>query len=195
MNISLINEFTQLCSENGINVHDVIDAASTKPYGFMPFRPSVGVGGHCIPVDPLYLTWWARENGGEASLVELASSINISMPRYVAERALKLVNKDNRKPKVLVIGVAYKSGVSGVRETPAVQLIEHLTLLGAEVAWHDPLVEHWGGTESVSLDWNCDIAILSTQQDGIDFERLLSRGIQILDCTNSIASLSGVVLL
>jgi UDP-N-acetyl-D-glucosamine dehydrogenase len=91
VNIALINEFTQLCSAQGIDVHQVIDAASTKPYGFMPFRPGVGVGGHCIPVDPLYLTWWANQNGQQAKIVELADQISTEMPSYVAERALALV--------------------------------------------------------------------------------------------------------
>ena len=96
VNIALINEFTQLCTAGGINVNEVIDAAASKPYGFMPFRPGVGVGGHCIPVDPLYLTWWARQNGGRAPFVELADSINHQMPKYIAERALSMVDTEIR---------------------------------------------------------------------------------------------------
>ncbi len=195
VNIALVNEFMQICTSNGISVHQVIDAASSKPYGFMPFRPGVGVGGHCIPVDPLYLTWWARENGGKAAFVECADSINHAMPQYVAERLLTLVDSNNAKPRVLILGVAYKPGVGDVRETPAADLRERLMAEGAEVAWHDPRVPFWEGTYPVDMDWDCDIAILVTRQPEMQFERLFARGIQILDCTNSLTGQSGVITL
>ena len=195
VNIALINEFTQLCSASGINVHEVIDAASSKPYGFMPFRPGVGVGGHCIPVDPLYLTWWARQNGSKAAFVESADSINHAMPKYVAERALSMVDLSINNPKVLILGVAYKPGVGDVRETPVSVLRDHLKTKGAVVAWHDPLVSVWEGSNPVGLDWDCDVAILATKQPGMDPTELISRGIQILDCTNSLELQSGVTFL
>jgi len=192
VNIALINEFTQLCSSNGINVHDVIEAASSKPYGYMPFKPGVGVGGHCIPVDPLYLTWWARQNGNYAEFVESADSINLKMPKYVADRALSLVSTGTKTPKVLILGVAYKPGVGDVRETPVSALRDHLLALGAEVAWHDPLVEVWEGSNPVDLDWDCDVAILATMQPNMNLAQLISRKVQILDCTNSISGKAGV---
>ena len=192
VNIALVNEFTQLCSASGINVHEVIDAASSKPYGFMPFRPGVGVGGHCIPVDPLYLTWWARQNGEKADFVESADSINHAMPKYVAERALSLVDSSIKNPKVLILGVAYKPGVSDIRETPVSELRDHLKAQGADVAWHDPLVPVWEGSKPVDLDWECDIAILATKQPGMNLGKLIARRIQILDCTNSITGQTGV---
>ena len=192
VNIALINEFTQLCSASGINVYEVIDAASSKPYGFMPFRPGVGVGGHCIPVDPLYLTWWARQNGGKAAFVESADSINHAMPKYVAERALNLVDSSIKNPKVLILGVAYKPGVSDIRETPVSELRDHLKAQGADVAWHDPLVPVWEGSKPVDLDWECDVAILAAHQPGMNLGKLIARGIQILDCTNSIPGQAGV---
>ena len=195
VNIALINEFTQLCSANGVNVHEVIDAASSKPYGFMPFRPGVGVGGHCIPVDPLYLTWWARQSGVQAKFVESADSINHAMPKYVAKRALSLVNPDIKNPKVLILGVAYKPGVGDVRETPVSELRDHLITSGAVVAWHDPLVPIWEGSQPVDLSWECNVAILATKQPGMDVEQLIKRGIQILDCTNSVKDLAGVTSL
>ncbi len=195
VNIALINEFTQLCSANGVNVHEVIDAASSKPYGFMPFRPGVGVGGHCIPVDPLYLTWWARQSGVQAKFVESADSINHAMPKYVAERALSLVNPEIKNPKVLILGVAYKPGVGDVRETPASELRDYLKAQGVDVAWHDPLVPVWEGSNPVDLDWDCDVAILATKQPGMNLEQLIARGIQILDCTNSLAGQTGVISL
>jgi len=195
VNIALINEFTQLCSANGVNVHEVIDAASSKPYGFMPFRPGVGVGGHCIPVDPLYLTWWARQSGVQAKFVESADSINHAMPKYVAERALSLVNPEIKNPKVLILGVAYKPGVGDVRETPVSELRDHLITQGAVVAWHDPLVPKWEGSQPVDLSWDCNVAILATKQPDMDVEQLIIRGIQILDCTNSLKGLAGVTSL
>ncbi len=195
VNIALVNEFTQLCSATGINVHEIIDAASTKPYGFMPFRPGVGVGGHCIPVDPLYLTWWARENGEKAAFVESADVINHAMPTYVAERALGLVSKSVVSPRVLILGVAYKPGIGDVRETPVSELRNQLNKLGSIVAWHDPLVPVWEGTESVDLDWPCDVAILATKQPGMNLQQLIDAGVQILDCTNSIKNFEGVTSL
>jgi UDP-N-acetyl-D-glucosamine dehydrogenase len=193
VNIALINEFTQICSASGINVHEVINAAASKPYGFMPFTPGVGVGGHCIPVDPLYLTWWARQNAGEATFVESADRINHEMPGYVAERALSMVDGSIANPKVLILGVAYKPGVGDVRETPATELRSYLQDRGANVAWHDPMVPSWEGTNPVDLDWDCDVAILATNQPGLDFSRLVAKGVQILDCTNSITGKSGVI--
>ena len=195
VNIALINEFTQLCSASGINVHEVIDAASSKPYGFMPFRPGVGVGGHCIPVDPLYLTWWAHRNGEKAAFVESADSINRAMPNYVAERALALVDPSIKTPKVLILGVAYKPGVGDVRETPVSELRDHLKAQGAEVAWHDPLVPFWEDSNPVDLEWICDVAILATKQPGMDLDQLITRGVLILDCTNSINGFAGVTSL
>lgn len=195
VNIALVNEFTQLCSASGINVHEVIDAASSKPYGFMPFRPGVGVGGHCIPVDPLYLTWWARQNGSKAEFVESADSINHAMPRYVAERALNLVDSTVKNPKVLILGVAYKPGVGDVRETPVSELRDHLISKGVIVEWHDPLVPAWEGSQPVDLTWECDVAILATKQPGMNLNQLIARGVLILDCTNSINGLAGVTSL
>jgi len=192
VNIAFINEFTQLCATSGINVNEVIDAASSKPYGFMPFRPGVGVGGHCIPVDPLYLTWWARQNGQRAEFVETADSINHAMPKYVAQRALELVDSSVTKPRVLILGVAYKPGVGDVRETPVSHLRNYLCAQGIEVAWHDPLVHIWEGSEPVELEWECDVAVLATNQTGMEIEGLIAKGVQILDCTNSLKKQPGV---
>ena len=195
VNIAMINEFTQICSAQGINVHEVIDAAATKPYGFMPFRPGVGIGGHCIPVDPLYLTWWARKSGQVASLVERSDQIANLMPIYVAERALALVKGSKASPKVLIMGVAYKPGVGDVRETPASALRAALVARGGEVAWVDPLVPLWEGTKPVNEAWDCDVAIVATNQPGLDVKSLLARGIPVLDCTNNYGEQAGVELL
>ena len=192
VNIALVNEFTQLCSANSINVHEVINAASSKPYGFMPFRPGVGVGGHCIPVDPLYLTWWARQSGHRAEFVESADSINQAMPKYVAERALSMIDSAMKNPKILILGVAYKPGVGDIRETPVSALRDYLVSKGADVAWHDPLVPLWEGSYPVDLEWECDVAILATMQPGMNLGQLMTRGALILDCTNSLTGQTGV---
>jgi UDP-N-acetyl-D-glucosamine dehydrogenase len=117
------------------------------------------------------------------------------MPRYVAERALNMVNSAIKNPKVLILGVAYKPGVGDVRETPVSELRNHLISKGAEVSWHDPLVSEWNGSKSVDLDWPCDVAILATMQPGMNIDQLISRGALILDCTNSINGVSGVTSL
>ena len=195
VNIALINEFTRLCSATGINVQEVIDAAASKPYGYIPFRPGVGVGGHCIPIDPLYLTWWARQNGEKADFIETADRINRLMPKYVAERALDLIDSGVKNPRVLILGVAYKMGVADVRETPVSELRNQLISRGAQVAWYDPLVPEWEGSSPVDLNWECDVAILATNQPGIDIDQIIARHTQILDCTNSVKDLEGVTTL
>jgi UDP-N-acetyl-D-glucosamine dehydrogenase len=193
VNIALINEFAQICSRADIGVHEVIDAASTKPYGYMGFRPGIGVGGHCIPIDPLYLTWWSHQLGITPSFIEMADRVNLEMPQYVARRALQLINPMISKPKVLILGVAYKSGVGDVRETPASELRNQLISMGATVGWNDPLVEAWEGTNPVELDWDCDVIILGTKQPGINLTQVLNRRLPILDCTNSFNVTEGIV--
>ena len=195
VNIALINEFTQLCSSQGIDVHQVIDAASTKPYGFMPFRPGVGIGGHCIPIDPIYLTWWANKNGHQLKIIELADQVSNAMPDYVAARSLELISRKDKDIRVLLLGVAYKAGISDVRESPANSLRTSLTLRGCDVEWYDPLVRKWEDTDPVSLEWECDVAILVTNQPGISVAGILDRGVPILDCTNSYGHLPGVTLI
>jgi len=195
VNIALVNEFAQLCSTASINVYEVIEAAASKPYGFMRFNPGIGVGGHCIPVDPMYLTWWAKQNGIEASLVEKAAQVNVSMPKYVAKRVSELLGVDVRQPKVLIVGVAYKSGLGDTRETPASDLYDELSKLGFEVSWHDPLVETWKGSKSSSLESVFQVAIIATAHPEIDLSRLLKSDAIILDCTNSLTPTSKVIAL
>ena len=192
VNIALINEFTQLCSSNGINVHEVIDAASSKPYGFMPFRPGIGVGGHCIPVDPLYLTWWARKNGRISKLVEDSAEVVRLMPEYVATRILDLISKEITNPRVLIIGVAYKPGVSDVRESPSKSLKDYLVAEGVEVGWIDPLVTNWESTSPVKIDWQCDVVVVALPGILENATAFIDRGIKVLDCTNTFAGVNGV---
>lgn len=171
VNISFINEILIFCRNLGIDVNEVIKAASTKPYGFLPFYPSLGIGGHCIPVDPLYLANKAREVGAPMRFIELATQINHEMPNYwvnIAEARLgELKNK-----KILVIGVAYKPNVSDVRESPANALILGLQEKGAIVSWHDDLVVEWNGSKSVALSEEFDLAILATPHNYLDLSKL-----------------------
>lgn len=196
VNISLINQFAQICESQSISVQKVIAAAKTKPYGFMPFKPGVGIGGHCIPIDPLYLTWWAKSMGENSfSLVELASNISIEMPKYIARRALRLGAITSSKPRVLIIGVAYKSGIDDVRESPAKALFSELEVLGSEVGWFDPLVNDWNGVEAKKIDWECDVAIVALNHDGLDLEEINPKCKVILDCTGDFIDFKRVISL
>lgn len=191
VNIALINEFAQICHKEGISANEVVDAASTKPYGYAPFRPGAGVGGHCIPIDPLYLNWWAKQGGSEMETIKAADSINRFMPSYIAQRVLQL-SKSRNSPRILILGVAYKSGLSDTRETPTSMLREHLLQQGAIVAWSDPLVEEFEGTTQVETSWECDAVVIATHQPGVDVQIFLEKGIPILDCTNTFSSFEGV---
>jgi UDP-N-acetyl-D-glucosamine dehydrogenase len=171
VNISFINELAMFCQKIGIDVNDVIKAASTKPYGFMPFYPSVGVGGHCIPVDPLYLAQAARAVGAPTRFIELADEINLGMPTYFVGRASEMLGGLKDK-KVLVIGVSYKPNVADVRETPVEALISGLKKSGAVVSWHDDLVKSWNGENSVAMGSGFDLAILATPHDYLDLSVL-----------------------
>ena len=171
INISFINEVAMFCNQIGIDIKEVIAAASTKPYGFMPFYPSVGVGGHCIPVDPLYLAEAAREAGAPSRFIELADEINLGMPTYFVGRASEMLGGLKDK-KVLVIGVSYKPNVADVRETPVEALISGLKKSGAVVSWHDDLVKSWNGESSVALGSGFDLAILATPHDYLDLSLL-----------------------
>jgi UDP-N-acetyl-D-glucosamine dehydrogenase len=171
VNISFINELSMFCQKIGIDVNDVIKAASTKPYGFMPFYPSVGVGGHCIPVDPLYLAEAARAAGAPSRFIELADEINLAMPTYFVGRASEMLGGLKDK-KVLVIGVSYKPNVADIRETPVEALIAGLGKSGAVVSWHDDLVKNWNGQSSVALGSGFDLAILATPHDYLDLSVL-----------------------
>ena len=195
VNIALVNQLTQLCSDQNINVHEVIDAAATKPYGFMRFTPSVGVGGHCIPVDPMYLSWWAANNGTQASIIDRSDEINLGMPLYVSRRVRELAGESAENKRVLILGVAYKPGVKDVRETPVTALRDDLISYGYEVAWIDPLVAQWEGTSPVDHSWECDVVVIATAQPGLRVDEISARGIPILDCTGIFKDLANVIRL
>jgi UDP-N-acetyl-D-glucosamine dehydrogenase len=169
VNISFINELSIFCRSFGVDINQVIDAASTKPYGFMPFYPSIGVGGHCIPVDPLYLSDKARTMGVQSKFIDLADEINIQIPDFFVKVAKEKIG-GLRGKKVLVIGVSYKPNVADVRETPVEALIFGLREEGAQVLWHDDLVKEWNDEKSSPLDQIYDLAILATPHDYLNLK-------------------------
>jgi UDP-N-acetyl-D-glucosamine dehydrogenase len=183
INISFINEISIFCQKLGIDVNEVIKAASSKPYGFMPFYPSVGVGGHCIPVDPIYLANAAKTLGVPSRFIDLAEQINQEMPIHFVDRAEEKLDGLKNK-KILVVGVAYKPNVADIRESPAKLLIAGLKQKGAQVSWHDDLVKEWNGENSVALSNKYDLAILATPHDYLDLTKLVD--VPILNTRGSI---------
>ena len=191
INISFINEFAIFCEKMGLDVREVIDAAATKPYGYMKFLPSAGIGGHCIPVDPAYLLSKANEIGAPSGFIEMALNFNSQLGERFASRAEELLGGVSGKT-VLLVGVAYKPNVSDVRETPALSLREALLSRGARVVWHDHKVETWCGETSSSLDSVVDLLILVNPHSEVNLMELsqsaLARGIPVLDTGGSTAS-------
>jgi UDP-N-acetyl-D-glucosamine dehydrogenase len=185
VNIALVNELAQISHALGIDVRETLDAAGTKPYGFMKFAPSAGVGGHCIPVDPSYLADVAEKAGIEATFIKRANEVNLDMPKYIAGR----IEKDNgdslKGKKVLVVGVAYKPNVADTRETPAELLIDALNCLGAVVSWNDPVVGSWHGSESSPLS-GADIAVVVTKHDVVATEDILKSAPYVFDTTGKV---------
>ena len=159
INISFINEIADFCSKMGIDVREVVEAAATKPYGFMPFYPGAGVGGHCIPVDPSYLVAKAKELGASTQFIDLANSVNRALPTFFSGVITGVLGSVEEK-KIILIGVAYKPNVSDTRETPALGLMQALRAAGAQVYWHDDLVREWQGEKSSPLTENYDLAVL-----------------------------------
>ena len=171
INISFINELSMFCRSFGVEINQVISAASTKPYGFMPFYPSIGVGGHCIPVDPLYLSDKARTLGVQTKFIDLADEINLQLPNFFVKLAKDKIG-DLKDKKILVIGVSFKPNVADVRETPAEALIIGLRKQGAQVFWHDDLVKVWKDEKSVAIDQGYDLAIIATAHAYLDLKQI-----------------------
>ncbi len=185
VNIALVNELAQISHALGIDVRETLDAAGTKPYGFMKFAPSAGVGGHCIPVDPSYLADVAEKAGVEATFIKRANEVNLDMPKYIARR-IEIDNGGSVKgKKVLVVGVAYKPNVADTRETPAELLIDVLQDSGAVVSWNDPVVGTWHGTESTPLS-GADIAVVVTKHDVVAPEDILKSAPYVFDTTGKV---------
>ena len=202
VNIALVNELKVVYAAMGIDVWEVINAAKTKPFGFMAFYPGPGLGGHCIPIDPFYLTWKAREYGQNTRFIELAGEVNTAMPHYVVEQVGEALNS-HKKPingsKILLVGLAYKPNVDDDRESPSYHLLDMLKQRGAEVSYYDPYVPvirptrehpHWAGTKSV--EWNKEIVskydavLVATAHASVDHTQLLDWSPCIIDTRNSV---------
>jgi len=191
VNIALVNEFAEISHALGISVHETLEAANTKPYGFMKFNPSAGVGGHCLPVDPSYLAHAAAAKGVPATFIERANEVNLEMPKYIVER-VKGDNQGSLKgKKVQVIGVSYKPNVADVRETPAELVIKALETEGALVTWHDPIVKSWRGQDSSPLGGS-NIAIVVTLHASMDQQSVLASAPYVFDTTGKINGAKGL---
>lgn len=206
VNIALVNELKVVYSAMGIDIWEVINAAKTKPFGFMAFYPGPGLGGHCIPIDPFYLTWKAREYGQHTKFIELAGEVNTAMPEYVINRVAEALNEASKAVKgsrILVVGLAYKADVDDERESPSYVLMETLQHRGAEVSYHDPYVpvirptrEHarWTGTKSV--EWSkeiiqgFDLVLISTKHSTVNYQQLAEWSRCIVDTRNAMSGIT-----
>lgn len=196
VNIGLINELAILCNRMGISIWEVIDAAKTKPYGFQAFYPGPGLGGHCIPLDPYYLSWKAREYGFHTSMIESSMMINDRMPEYTVERAGKILNRCKKSlngSKVLILGVAYKQDIDDYRESPAIRVIEEFEKTGAQIDYYDPFVPKYRengvwheGLASISPEVvkQYDLVCITTAHTKVDYEMVCSCGVPVFDCKN-----------
>ena len=194
VNIALVNELAQLCDRMDIDVWEVIEAAATKPFGFMSFKPGPGLGGHCIPIDPFYLTWKAREFGFYTEFIELAGKVNESMPYFCRSLVSQALNHVRQRSlsgsKILVLGVAYKPDIADTRESPAVKLIALLQNAGADVAYHDPHVPSFveNGVEMSSsplepAEYDCVVVV--TNHSEIDYSALVDQSVLVVDLRNA----------
>jgi len=197
VNIGLVNELAILCNRMGISIWEVVDAAKTKPYGFQAFYPGPGLGGHCIPLDPYYLSWKAREYGFHTSMIESSMMINDKMPEYCVERASKILNRNKKAmngSKVLVLGVAYKQDIDDYRESPALRVIDELKKAGADVEFYDSFVpKYWengreitGALElSAELLEDADLVVITTAHTTIDYSFVQKHARMIFDTKNA----------
>ena len=198
VNIGLVNELALMCRDIGVDIWEVIEAARTKPFGFMPFYPGPGLGGHCIPIDPFYLSWKARQSGFESRFIELAGHVNAGMPRYVVERVAEALNSRSRAlrgSRVHLFGVAYKPNVSDVRESPAIAVAELLRRRGAAVTYSDPFVPSVRAgavsmdavTADQALAGGIDCAVITTDHRGVDYRAIAGSAPLVVDTRNALA--------
>jgi UDP-N-acetyl-D-glucosamine dehydrogenase len=194
VNIALVNELAQLCDRMNIDVWEVVNAAATKPFGFMPFSPGPGLGGHCIPIDPFYLTWKAREFGFYTEFIELAGKVNEEMPYFCRSLVSQALNHSAQKAmkgsSILVLGVAYKPDIADMRESPAVKLIQLLLNAGAQVAYHDPYVQSFDehGVQMAGVAYEpeqYDCVVVATDHKAIDYGELVDRAAVVVDLRNA----------
>ena len=188
VNIALVNEFAKISNGLSISVSEVLDAANTKPFGFMKFTPGLGVGGHCIPVDPSYLSYISRKSGVDTEFIDLANKVNLEMPHYVSSRVKSLLGGTLVNKKILIVGVAYKSDVADTRESPSFELLKILQSSGADVFWHDEVVGEWSGSFSTPLVGDFDAVIVAILHSNVEVNAILNSSRLVFDCTGKIES-------
>lgn len=181
VNIALVNELAQIADKLNFSTHETIMAAASKPFGFMPFFPSVGVGGHCIPVDPSYLSYSAKLAGIDAKFINLANQVNSSMPKIISERIKVYLGGDLTGKTVQIAGISYKPDIADLRESPALDLIKELTNAGAKVTWHDPVVVNYKGQQSMALTAGIDLGLIVTPHSQINFSIWKKADVRVLD--------------
>ncbi len=202
VNIALVNELKQLCHRMGIDIFEVIDAAKTKPFGFHAFYPGPGLGGHCIPIDPFYLSWKAKQYDFQTKFIELAGEVNLAMPYYVVEQTAEALNSQ-KKPlngsKVLILGMAYKKDIDDLRESPSLTIIELLRQKGAIVSYNDPFFPYVGRGRHYNLDMHCtplddlsqfDCVLIATDHSDYDYERIVRESQLVVDTRNATKGIS-----
>jgi UDP-N-acetyl-D-glucosamine dehydrogenase len=186
VNIALINELSDYTSALGIPINSVVDAAATKPFGFLRFNPGIGVGGHCIPIDPLYLKYSADQLGVKSKLIEVSNDINSQMPLRMALKLRNLCGGKLAEKKIQIIGISYKSDVPDIRESPAIKLIQILRGMGAKVSWNDPIINKWGFEESLPVNNDLDFGIIVTPYKGMDLSTWVESKIRVFDFSTSV---------
>jgi UDP-N-acetyl-D-glucosamine dehydrogenase len=190
VNIALVNEFAQIAEKFGISANEVIDAAATKPFGFMKFAPSLGVGGHCIPIDPIYLEQKAESLGITATFIKQATTVNQNMPLYIVSRLEKILGKNLKDKKICIVGLSYKKDVADLRQSPSIELWKELERRGCVVTFHDEIVKTFNKSHSVALDKSAfDLAVVGIRHTGLDVDKLKVCATYLFDCTGSIAGL------
>lgn len=202
INIGLVNELAILCNKMNIDIWEVIDAAKTKPYGFQAFYPGPGLGGHCIPLDPYYLSWKAREYGFHTSMIEASMMVNDRMPEYTVERAGKILNRHKKAlngAKVLMLGMAYKQDIDDYRESPAIRVMEEFHKTGAQTDFYDPFIpklrhngQWYTGLEALSAEVvkGYDLVIITTAHSNVDYQMVANCGVPVFDCKNVMKNIS-----
>ncbi|MBU1061165.1 MAG: nucleotide sugar dehydrogenase [Candidatus Omnitrophica bacterium] len=202
VNIGLINELALMCNKMNLDIWEIIEAAKTKPFGFMPFYPGPGLGGHCLPSDPIYLSWKARAHGFEARLIELAAEVNSSMPYFVVDKVMIALNEQKKalkSSKILVVGVTYKKDINDLRESPALTIINSLIEKGAKVQYHDPLVPNFetDGLKLDSLDLtkeniaSSDCVVIVTDHSSLDYKLIVDNAHLVIDTRNVLNDFKG----
>ncbi len=187
VNIALVNELAQISQRLNISANEVIDAASTKPFGFMPFKPGLGVGGHCIPIDPIYLAQKAKSVGATAAFIDQANKVNEQMPLYILERVKSLLSSNLKGKKICIIGLSYKADVSDLRQSPSLVLWQELEKQGVKVAFHDEIVKVYEGVESSALTANnYDLSVVAVRHSSLDITEVKKSAPIIFDCSGSI---------